>query len=395
MNINRTTLKYIFANIAIFFTLFSLYTFVAPRSATSLLLAIPFFALMFVRCKINDITVFSVLHACVLFVPAVIVYSLTGTIDTTAPVAAFCLFSVIYSFLARANGEWIPSASKTIVAIVFLNASMLYLSTYFGLERSIYFTGSTLAIMVSAIIYTHIDNLDARLNSLEGHNLRYIGDILHGNNKDIAFFAGTVAFIGFFVFFLPIDELGRVILGALLWISSLIARFNQAIFPEAFLDPAEPPPFFEEGGEGGVFLEQTVEVTRSYLWQMISTFLTNAALILFVTAIVFALAYAFRQSFYQNRRKVITHTELSTNTDEVSNLSQSILSDILSLIPRPKDFIKHPIRRAYIKKVNSHIKSGVAITNSDTPEVIATKIHPTENINELTTLYEKVRYGEN
>lgn len=394
MSIDRTTLKHIFGNIAVFFIFFSLYTLVAPRSAVSLLLAVPFFALMATRCKVNNIAAFSILHACVLVIPALIVHALTGTIDASAPVAAFCFVSVVYSFLARASNEWLPRPSRAVVAMVLLNAAMLYLSTYFGDERSIYFTGSTLAIMICAIIYTHIDNLDARLKVLQDQNLRYIGDIIRGNNKDIAFFAGAVAFVGFFVFFLPMDEFGRLIIAFLRWIGSLIAKFNQALVPEAFLDPTAPPAFMYENGGGDIWYNNP-EVARSYLWQMLTTILTTAALILLVGGIVLLLAYSFRQSFYSHRRKTTTSTELSTDTDEVSNLSQSLLSDILGMIPHPKDFIKHPVRRAYAKKVNSHIKSGVAITHSDTPEIIAAKIRPTENIDELTASYEKVRYGEN
>ena len=395
MNIDRTTLKHIFGNIAVFFIFFSLYTLIALRSAASLLLTVPFFVLMFARYKVNNITAFSVIHACVLAIPAIIVHALTNTIDTSAPVAAFCLISVVYSFIARTNSEWLPRPGRAVVAMVLLNAAMLYLSTYFGDERSIYFTGSTLAILVCAIIYTHIDNLDARLKALQDQNPRYIGDILRGNNKDIAFFASAVAFIGFFVFFLPMDELGRLIIAFLRWIGSLIARFNQTLVPEAFLDPTAPPAFMYENGNGDIWYDAP-EVVRSDLWQTLITFFTNIALILVVGGIVLALAYAFRQGFYsKHRRKAIATTELSTETDEVSNLSKPLLSDILSMIPRPKDFIKHPVRRAYAKKVNSHIKSGVSITHSDTPEVIAAKIRPTENIDDLTASYEKVRYGEN
>jgi hypothetical protein len=78
--------------------------------------------------------------------------------------------------------------------------------------------------------------------------------------------------------------------------------------------------------------------------------------------------------------------------DSVSKLKFTI-SDLAAFLPRFRFGAKHPIRKAYIKKVNGHIRQGINILPSNTPEVIADRIRHREDIDELTAAYEAVRYG--
>jgi len=64
-----------------------------------------------------------------------------------------------------------------------------------------------------------------------------------------------------------------------------------------------------------------------------------------------------------------------------------------SFLPKLRTLPRDPTRRAYYKKVHRHIKKGVPILESDTPDMIADKIRPAEDIDALTAEYEQVRYG--
>jgi len=79
--------------------------------------------------------------------------------------------------------------------------------------------------------------------------------------------------------------------------------------------------------------------------------------------------------------------------DAITSLETSLLDDLLGLLPRGGRLFLHPVRRAYFKKVNRHIRKGMYVSVSDTTGSIGSKIRPSENIDELTATYEKVRYG--
>ena len=61
---------------------------------------------------------------------------------------------------------------------------------------------------------------------------------------------------------------------------------------------------------------------------------------------------------------------------------------------KSKPRIKDPIRRMYRKKVNSFIKEGVYIAPHSNTKNIAETVKTQEDIDELTTIYNAVRYGD-
>lgn len=86
-------------------------------------------------------------------------------------------------------------------------------------------------------------------------------------------------------------------------------------------------------------------------------------------------------------------TKFKIDTDiTVESSGGSLLDDIKVLIPGFHGKL-HPIRKAYAKVVSKHISNGVPILKQDPTNIIAKKIHPKENIEELTAEYEIIRYG--
>ncbi|MCL2851472.1 MAG: hypothetical protein FWE20_00340 [Defluviitaleaceae bacterium] len=399
MNAKRTVLKDILSNITVFSVIFSLYIFVAPRvEAASLLLAAPFFCLLPIRKKARSMTVFIALHACAALAPVLAVRQLADGAAAMASVTAFVAVSTAYSCYARANRELMPRTKTDITCIIALNVVLAYISGQFGLERVPYFAGISLVILTCVMLYTHIDNLDARLLMLRGTGKHPVGDVLRENNRLIVLFVGIVAAIGFFTIFFPANAVSGAVLGVLLSLGLLIGRINQTMFPQAF-ENMSAPGFYEMAGPGEVFLdfERTPEDIPSTIWQMLGSVLNYSLLALLMMVVALFFTRGFYKGFRAKRRAHAADVDDASGADEVSDVTKSMLSDIRGLIPRPSSFAKHPIRRAYIRKVRWHIKhgkgQGLQIARSDTPDAIAGKIRSREDIDELTKAYEKVRYG--
>jgi len=111
--------------------------------------------------------------------------------------------------------------------------------------------------------------------------------------------------------------------------------------------------------------------------------------LLMLAGVIFVLYLFFR---YFNRRRKAKQSKDNDDADETIALTRNILDDFWDLLPRFGKYSKNAVRRAYVKKVNWHIRRGVDVKRSDTTDIIADKIRSTEDIDELTALYEKVRY---
>jgi hypothetical protein len=97
--------------------------------------------------------------------------------------------------------------------------------------------------------------------------------------------------------------------------------------------------------------------------------------------------------FYRAMLKRLTHKKTNTHPYfEAEKLAPSF-KGIKSLFNRKGSKHSHPIRRAYRKKVNKHIKQGTPIKRHHNPKNIAELIRQNENIDELTTQYRAARYG--
>ena len=86
-------------------------------------------------------------------------------------------------------------------------------------------------------------------------------------------------------------------------------------------------------------------------------------------------------------------TQLEEETEDVIQYKFK-LRDLKMFLPKPKERVKDPVRRQYIKTVKKHMKQGIFVGQGDTPKMIEAKIKPKEDVRELTQSYEVVRYGK-
>ena len=117
-------------------------------------------------------------------------------------------------------------------------------------------------------------------------------------------------------------------------------------------------------------------------------------IVLMTVAAIATFVYLLYSLYMRFNKKGDKKNATNPADDTVVALPSNIFGDLKALMPRLKLRQRNAIRRAYAKKVNGHIKRGVKILAADTTVTIADKIRPQEDIDELTALYEAVRYGE-
>ena len=341
----------------------------------------------------------------VLFVPFVLMYAIRRLTSTgyafllfTLPVCVaswflmglfwgntavgFIIFLyLLYSLFAWFNDELEPKLGSAVFYL--LTLAFLYAAVSGQDNAGVYqirVIVCFLLIVCFTIIFHQMDSVDLKLylvKNKEGSNAR---KIMRANNRMGIVFVCIASFAGFLAFFFPLHLIGRFFS----WLGSLI--------PEITTDRRdEGIEFFEH--LGAMFPVDVGEVADGEMgeWEpgILATVLEFMLFMLLAAAVLFCLYLVARQ--VKRKTKVITKT--TEDTEEIEVLG-SVLEDLRDLLPRFGK-IRHPIRRAYEKKVNWHIKQGIIIEKHFTTEEIANKIRETEDIDELTAKYEVVRYGGN
>ena len=182
--------------------------------------------------------------------------------------------------------------------------------------------------------------------------------------------------------------IGGFITAALRTFINLIGRLSSAISTESRAEASGEEFHFVyfQIAEGQ---EVPVEALTQWPWYILS-----GILILGIIFVLWLVTAKTIKAIKEKMKKSRGGDESGGTGDETDKMKFSI-GDLASFLPRFRFNAKHkhPIRRAYIKKVNGHIKQGVVITSSHTPEKIAMRIKEREDISELTEIYEAVRYG--
>jgi len=248
------------------------------------------------------------------------------------------------------------------------------------------------------IIHTHMDNVDYRLKvlrSVEQYN-QPAQRVLAFNNKMIVVYVAGLVVVGFVGAVFPVGRALTRAVGWLLWplrrqLGNVPGAIQYVPTPEFELTRPdwEIPPDAEYVIYHGRGLLEIMAEHRVELDAM--PFFYSEMLLLWAAALAFLalMLYFFYKRFFQRKKG----RALGKNADETEALHGSFFSDLRAFLPRRKKHSRNAIRRAYAKKVNRHIKDGVKIEASDTTEIIAEKIRPFDDIDELTALYEGVRYG--
>ena len=294
----------------------------------------------------------------------------------------FMVASVIHSFIARVHGEIEVGFGVAVFCFALFALLLLVLpdvenvETYRTQVVSMY-----LLLLGFIILFRQMERLDYRMSlqrNLEGVALS--PRKLMRTNSAMGFaFAVLVISFGFLTFFLPIHLVARF----LAWLMARVGDFLGEI-PDRGEIPMDLPIFDAEDDMAAMetdFIEDPHDVRGGELAWFFGVAIGVVVAICLIAAIV--LAVRKLKAAKKKKRADIPH--------EAIKLGGSLLDDLLDLLPRFNR--RHPIRRAYEKKVNSHIKLGIAVENYDTTVHIADKIRENEDIDELTERYEAVRYG--
>jgi len=357
-------------------------------------MAIPFFGMYAARLRVKNFWLFIAVHfACVAL--AIIVF--IGNPPLVVMMTAFVIVISVYSVATMFSGE--RRLDKIVIPwMIGINMALYVISEHQdmgGVHLRILLNYSSLIQLVAVLIWTHMDGADKGIRTLINRHRRPLNDVISRSNIGMIIFAAVLVFMGLVSLVVP----GGVLLSrlaALIWEGLRdFFRFLFSLMP----DPGEyqeielPPLLFEEQPAYDEPIAP-YEMPRGRFMGVLVQITYVIIAVLIVGAVIFALAKTLKEArkrFNKLKMSDDNDTKSSLLPDEASKL-RYVLADLLRLLPVFKSKAKHSIRRAFIKKVNAHIKMGTEILPSDTPDKIAEKIRTNENIDELTQAYEKVRY---
>ncbi|MCL2565762.1 MAG: hypothetical protein FWE24_08145 [Defluviitaleaceae bacterium] len=397
----RQLLKDLLSNMTAFILIYNFFAFFYIMTHGEvpwihLLLIAPFFFLLFLRKKLWNLPLFLFLHILFIAIPIIFLSGLE-----MVSMVSFSVICAVYSVVTRMKAEWPIQGSTAVWVIIYLAGIFMLLDVYDAVVPgvSVLLAVSAALILMLTILFVHMENIEFSLAILQVEYKQTTGNILHSNNTVITVF---LVIIGFFVIlsvFFPVNTavpfllsgLWAVVQQILLWIAFAIVTIFSFFLPDIT--------FIEEGVEDvAEVVEEIPEIyyqEQSVFWQILGNILSFIVITILVLLILFALITIIVKLYKAFAIKNRSEDKKSLMPEDTLGKLKFVLSDLKIFLPRFGTGIKHPLRKAYIKKVNGHIKAGIRILESYTPEMIADKIRPEENIDELTQRYEEVRYGRN
>jgi len=402
----RRLLMDLLSNTVAFLVFFNLFAFIYAMIHNRmpwiyLLVVIPFFIMLYIRKKVKKMRYFIAAHVPVLAMPLIIlpnVWSFLPNVWTFALFVGFATAITIYSLAVKGKGEWNMHGGTAAWVIGVLAAlSFLYVTYRPEIEVvGILLNISSLIVLAAVVLYTHLDNMRFGLGLLN-ENHKKSENISPVSNMLITVFLIIIVIFGALSIFFPSQAAVMILLRLLrdiVMLPFLFAAFIlQSCVGDMPLIEDMPLPMDIPLGEGEIEFGEGVEPEEpnmlDTILHTIVGFLAAFGLIAMAAAFVIGLFYRLYKSFF---KKDEAGKQSLMPEDAISKL-KFVLGDFKELLPRFKIGAKHPVRRAYIKKVNSHIKTGFRVRPHYTPEIISDKIRPMENIDDLTEKYEKVRYG--
>ena len=395
----RRLIMDLLSNLVAFLVIFNIFTFVfvsinGRMPWVYLFLAMPFFALIFVRSKIMKFRYFLAIHLALLVLAVLIWYDarIFGIW-----VIGLTIVSIAYSIHTKIKGEGSLQGSSAVVVIAVLAVlSLLFANVHPDVEGApILINISSLTSLVAVVLYMHLDNMRFSLKLLgESDHRKQTAGAARLNNRLITIFLIIIVIFGALLIIFPSDAaalfLLRLAVDILLLPFMLIAHIMQIIAynPEIILEVAPMEEIYIPEEEVLEIIEQepnAAALTIGIIVAAIAATIVVAAIIGLIILVLNDLYKAFSKKGEAGKQSLMP--------DDVIGKLKFVLGDFRDLLPRFRLGAKHPVRRAYIKKVNSHVKQGLVLRPHHTPEKIADKIRPTEDIDELTQRYEEVRYG--
>jgi len=359
-------------------------------------LMVPFGALYVIRLWTKSVLVFALLHIVVVLGAVFIIGHLANWVE----VLVFMGLAVLYSYYVRGRGERELSRTTGICLLCLHVFLFIFLGQITADTESLLslLLLNFIVIVSFIIVYIHIENVDCRsivLRSMSSYD-HNADKVLAFNNKMVILFAVFFVGVGFLGAIFPV---GMILVSGARWVLRPILGFIQSgidaiinflmfLFRDTDVDIPEITNLRLDEGDGigdmPYLPDVQPEIFRGLIYALAMVSLA------FILLLIIYLIVTFFRRFYEKSEGT---KAISATDDTVRALPRNILGDLRALLPRLKLRSRNGVRRAYARKVNGHIKGGVYIRGADTTNVISNKIRPLEDIDELTAMYEVVRYG--
>jgi hypothetical protein len=309
------------------------------------------------------------------------------------------LIFAIRSISVRLRGQQRLDIGYLVFCVGFLTILSL-IAGYFGMRMIVALNAIWAFLAIAGyLVYTQSARIDESLQILSVAGKKPVHAIMKFNNNILAIFFIPVILFAAISPWLPLEQAARL-LGAVLiaglrgffrFIDWLINLFNKE--QPAIID-GESMPIQQD------FVDLP-EASETPAWIALLDLIVRTLMqILIVAGIAAALAYGayrFYRRFIATRDKGGGFSEDGDTSEYIGPklAAKPIANAIAGLLNRlaPKTEAEK-IRRAYYKKVRRHIRQGAAVAQQDTAREIASKIRPRENIDDLTSLYERARYSK-
>ncbi|MCL2404966.1 MAG: hypothetical protein FWC92_05390 [Defluviitaleaceae bacterium] len=395
MTAKRGIIKALLVDLVAFLFIFAVVVYlyqttVGNISVIYLLLVVPFSLLSLLRFVISKSRVLFLFSHVI-----IIAISLIPDIEihTRVIIVGFIAVSVMYSITTKFKDQWKLPFGVVFFGI-FVNLAffgLLTINDSGSTVTTVYYHVSTLLIFLAVVIHVHITNLDFNLVVNGHHSRRHVGSLIANNIKLLLVFAVVLAVGGAVAVFTPIGALLMVATGRVFWVLFMIVAIIGTFFVWLFSHINWNPPFgMTDDGSEPPDLLTLEEIHDAFMVTPREGY--TIEIVLAAIGVIILLVYLYMKFSHKFEKREKPIRVLKEQTYSISN-EKITMSGFSNLIPRFRRLVRHPVRRAYIKKVKSHIKRGVQVMPHDTPDQIAEKIHHKEDIGELTIRYEKVRYG--
>jgi len=390
------------SNIVVFTVLFNI-VFVSYIGITHevnwwlLLLSLPSTAMYALRRIIKIKIVFILLHIAILAAP----FFIFNNSAILRLIVIYLIISVIHSINSYFKTELRPNFVVALIGILIVFAA--YATPNNLMDRVVIDSGvsyisniSTIVILISAMQFSHMEKLHYNFSLVRTKtDEKILGNMMQLNTKFGVIICAIISVLAVVSMLLPASQ----IVG-MLWrpfaflfynISRLFVWLAAAIFPQW------PPRIAEstrnERNPGHMFGGADAVVSppdSSSIFGQLSV-ITILVITAAIALLIFVAVFLYKN--YSKKRASVKATK-NSNGLTVTNLSFSFKDVLAAALPKLRSGPRHPIRKAFYKKVTKHIKKGVNIMPSHAPDKIAKAIRPIENIDDLTEAYKAARYGK-
>ena len=384
----RKVIKIIIANIMFFLLLFNVSWVLSRFTHDIPIIVFLFFAIphaLFLLTRLLVVSGKAVLLLYILYTALVFLFFVP--LGANLIVMLVLAGELTYHRYAWVNGDFEPTR-YVILLYTLVHLALFHLldyATFYGEYHPI-LVFTYIIIITLFVLQTHMTNLDVNifLHQKRPGLILVIKRVVVLNNFFGFLLVFAVLFFSIISTFLPLFLIPRFFN----WLLSFRPGYefwriwmNEEVYSE--LAEIDEPIYSETTLR---YIEDRAELTQ---WE---PHLYLTVLIVVLASVVFILIVRFLLRAYLRFLSEKPYFDKDTTTT-VESIPGSFLDDIKTFLPVYKGKL-HTIRKAYAKKINRHISRGTQIKIHDPTNIIADKIRANEDIDALTEMYERVRYGK-